>query len=259
MTEITGHNGRLAKATRERPLFTAKPRELLAYFITYPNTDVAREKVLEVLWPDADTQTTNHTLYNALWAVRSRINGLDADGAQHDYISFQSGGYRIEKELFWVDAWEFDACVQQAEAVEASDPVGAARLRERAIELYQGDYLDQTYYEWAEPERQRLRQVYLQTLRALVDYHAKGGHPERAIAHLVTAIEQESFDESLHRKLLTLYARVGDWPALVHHYESLEALLERDLGTKPDGKTQDLYHRLLARRDGEPKRADIPV
>jgi DNA-binding SARP family transcriptional activator len=253
MTEITGHNGRLAKATRERALFTAKPRELLAYFATFPNCDVARERVLEILWPDADPDAGNRALYNALWVLRNCVNGPGDEAKRRDYVSPQSGGYRIERELFWVDAWEFDACARQAEAGEAADPEQAVRWRERAVELYQGDYLDQCYYEWAETERTRMRQTFLQTVKALVDHHAKNGRLERAIALLVKAIERESFDESLHRKLLQLYARASDWRAVVQHYENLEALLARELELKPERKTQELYQRLLARRDGEPR------
>jgi two-component SAPR family response regulator len=253
MTEITGHNGKAAKATRERALFTAKPRELLAYFLTFAACDVAKERLLEVLWPDLSPEDGTHALYNALWVVRNCLNGRDGDATRRTYISPQSGGYRIERGLFWMDAWEFDACAQAAGKAAESDSAEAARLRERAIGLYQGDYLDQCYYAWAEAEQARLRQSYLQTVKAQVDDHAKSGRTERAIALLVKAIEMESFDESLHRKLLSLYARASDWPAVVGHYANVEALLAREMGMKPERKTRELYQRLLDRRDVEPK------
>jgi DNA-binding SARP family transcriptional activator len=250
-TELTGASSQNGTTTKGKVGFRAKARELLAYFVTYPERDLSRERVQEALWPETDPAQAQPIFHNTLWIVRTALseNGRAKDGPS--VIAELNGSYRLESARFWVDAWEFERCVERAETLEESDPDRAAALRERAVTLYQGDYLDNAYAEWTNPERARLRQMYLRALKRLADVYVDGRRLDQAIVLVVKALAIEPFEEALQRRLLHLYAATGDWQSMMRHYEHLEQMLQREMHVAPDRKTQELYRRLLAQRNGE--------
>jgi two-component SAPR family response regulator len=159
--------------------------------------------------------------------------------------------YRLAHELVWIDAREFATCVERAEELDATEPAGAARLRERAVRLYQGDYLDNACADWTSTERARLRQMYLRALKKLADFHVARRQLHHAIVLLAKAASIEPFEESLQRKLMQLYAATSDWQGVADQYAHLEELLKQEMGVAPERKTRDLYQCLLAHRDGQ--------
>ena len=58
-----------------------KVRALLTYLVMNRNADVARERLMEVFWPDVEPERARHSLHTALWSVRRnfRSANLDAD------------------------------------------------------------------------------------------------------------------------------------------------------------------------------------
>jgi two-component SAPR family response regulator len=248
-TEINGATAVKATGAKSKTAFRAKARELLAYFVTHRARDLTRERIQEDLWPEAEPAQSQQVFHNTLWVVRSALNALGESKEKTNFIVEQDGAYHLANELVWLDAREFDACIERAEALDESTADRAALLWERAVGLYQGDYLDSAYAEWASAEQMRLRQMYLRALRKLADAHVARRQLDRAILFLVKAVALEPFEEALQRKLLHLYAATSDWQALIRQYERLEEMLRREMHVAPDRKTRELYQRLMANRN----------
>jgi DNA-binding SARP family transcriptional activator len=248
-TEINGATAVKGTGAKSKTAFRAKARELLAYFVTHRARDLTRERIQEDLWPEAEPTQSQQVFHNTLWVVRSALNALGESKEKTNFIVEQDGAYHLANELVWLDAREFDACVEHAEELAETAPERAALLWERAVGLYQGDYLDSAYAEWASAEQMRLRQMYLRALRKLADSHVARRQLDRAIVFLVKAVALEPFEEALQRKLLHLYAATSDWQALIRQYERLEEMLRREMHVAPDRKTRELYQRLMANRN----------
>jgi DNA-binding SARP family transcriptional activator len=60
---------------------THKGRALMAFVIMNRNSDAARERLLDIFWPDAEPDRARDSLKTALWSIRRclRSAGIDAD------------------------------------------------------------------------------------------------------------------------------------------------------------------------------------
>ncbi len=220
---------------------SSKARDLLAYFVTFRRESVSAERAMEALWAEkiGRSKTAFHTaLYRLRQALRSPEQSPEAK-----FVVVEGGEYRLDTARFTVDVDDFDTALA---TIRAARPEDKAVNYERALALYGGDYLTQLYYDWAAPERQRLRVAYLVTLRALAALRATSGDYEAAITLTQRALQVDPLLEEAHCDLMRHYAALGQRNALMRHYQTLQQLLHDELGVAPLPATQALYATLLA-------------
>jgi LuxR family maltose regulon positive regulatory protein len=218
---------------------STKARDLLAYFITQRRTRVSGERAFDAIWMDKPGRgmTAFHTALSRLrHALRSGETG-------HAHIHVEAGEYWLDTATFSIDVDEFDAAL--AKARTASTQEIAAQWYETAIGLYHGEYLENLYYDWILPERQRLSQAYIATLRVLADYHLSRERYTRALELLQRAVRVDNLIEDLHCQMMNVYCSLGDRAGLVHQYQELEATLADELGVLPAASTTRLYRILM--------------
>ncbi len=218
---------------------SAKARDLLAYFITFRGEHIPGERIFDAIWADKPSRgmTAFHT---ALSRLRHALR--KGDFAPR-FILVETGEYWLDMAAISLDVNEFDTALTKARAAASQEQ--AAHWYEQALSLYHGEYLDNLYYEWIIPERQRLAQAYISTLRALANFQFGGERYTNALELLQRALRLDNLDEDLHCQAMRTYAALGDQAGLVHQYQDLEKLLSEELGMQPLLSTRKLYQRLV--------------
>jgi LuxR family maltose regulon positive regulatory protein len=226
------------EVSQERWVST-KARDLLAYFITFRGERIPAERVFDAVWADkaGRGRTAFHT---ALSRLRNALRGGESAPR---FILVETGEYWLDTAAFSVDVDQFDAALAAAHA--ASDEETAAGWYEQAIALYQGEYLDNLYYDWLLPERRRLNQAYIGTLRTLADIHFSRERYAQSLELLQRALRLDNLQEDLHCQTMRVYAAIGDRAGLVRQYQDLQAALLSELDMEPLPSTVRLYQRLV--------------
>jgi two-component SAPR family response regulator len=170
-------------------------------------------------------------------------NALRTGESNLRFILVETGEYWLDTAAFSVDVDEFDAALAKARAV--ADPDASAHWYEQAISFYRGEYLDNLYYDWALPERQRLTQSYLSGLCSLADYHFAHERFTNSLELLQRALRVDNLLEDLHCKTMRVYAALGDRAGLVRQYQELKDVLLSELSMEPLAATSKLYQRLI--------------
>jgi LuxR family maltose regulon positive regulatory protein len=229
--------------TQERWV-SAKARDLLAYFITFRGERIPTEQAFEAIWAEKPGRglTAFHT---ALTRLR---NALRIHEPAPRYVLAEAGEYHLDAARFNIDVDEFDAALANARATSSDET--AARWLEQAVGLYQGEYLQNLYYDWLFPERRRLSQEYLGALRQLADYHFTRERYTRSLDLLHRALRIDNLMEELHCQAMRVYAALGDRAGLMRQYQELNDVLASELGIEPLSSTKKLYERLLAGMEG---------
>lgn len=187
----------------------------------HPGGRVPREQVMEHLWPNLAPAAAAANLRKSLHLARRALGHRDAVGLEAGEVVLWPGRRTT------VDAHQFaDAAAQ---ALRQGDPAACAA----AAEPYGGDLLPGSPYEdWIAPERQRLRRLWLDLLRASAQW-------ER-LARL------DPTDEEAHRALMQAALDSGHRTEALRWYGRLREALRRELASVPDVDTQALYERCTA-------------
>lgn len=218
---------------------STKARDLLAYFITFRGEHIPAERAFEAIWADKPGRgmTAFHT---ALSRLRSALRLSEFTPR---IILVEAGEYWLDMATFSVDVDEFDAALAKARA--ASHEESAARWYEQAIALYQGEYLDNLYYDWLLPERRRLIEAHIASLRALADFHFAHERYTRALELLQRALRVDNLLEDLHCQAMRVYVALGDRAGLARQYKDLKDVLASEMGMEPLTATTKLYQQLM--------------
>jgi two-component SAPR family response regulator len=126
---------------------SAKSCDLLAYFVTFSGERIPAEKAFEAIWAKKPGRgmTAFHT---ALSRLR---NALRKQPLARRIVLVEAQEYHLDATRFNIDVDDFDAALANTRAV--IDDKMAARWLEQVINLYQGEYLQNLYYERVFPER----------------------------------------------------------------------------------------------------------
>jgi predicted ATPase/DNA-binding SARP family transcriptional activator len=207
-----------------------------------------REVLAELFWPD---RPRDQSLAN----LRAALNSLRQYLAPYVNITRQTVAMNPESS-FWLDVAELESRLEDADvqwAQVSGTPTTRATRLERALDLYQGDFLEGFYIDslgfedWALLERERLRFRVMEAFDALIACYASYDEYATGIEQATRLLQLDTLREKTHRQLMMLLARSGQRSAALAQYETCKRLLDAELGVNPTPDTTELYEQI---RDG---------
>lgn len=228
-----------------------KSRELLAYLIAHPD-GASKERIMDELFPEAEPRQLQSLFDKALSIARLQVRG--PDDLRMYFIRVEET-WRLEAGSLWVDAFEFARLIDEAE--HARDATESVILLRQAIVLYRGNFCDDLSYPWAEPVRERFRNLFTRASARLAEILADAGENEEALEVLDRAIKIDVLCEDLWRRAMSVESSMGRRAAAADRYKRLRTLLATELNVEPDPETQRL-ERAIALRSSRSQELDQP-
>lgn len=217
-----------------------KARELFLILLTRRGVLQQKEHLMELLWPDASLQAANRDFRVALHAL-SEV--LDPDRPRNEparWLERRDAAYcfRPSAEVS-LDVDDFERLARRAREVS---PEESDVLLRRALALYRGDFLeDHPYADWAAPERERLRGLYLEMAETVARRALERGDEETASETAHAMLARDRCWEEAWRILMRLHLRQGRAFMAIRAYEQCAQALEEELGVSPADATEELY------------------
>ena len=213
----------------------AKTVLLLARLSMSPGQPIDRKRLIEVLWPDRGEAQALASLRQALWGLRKCLG--EGDPAP---IVAERSDIRLSPDAFAIDTIEFERHARSA----------SRDALERAAALYRGDYLaefdlgDASEHSPFLYERQRLRDLGLSVLKALVGLRIEAGDLDGAVDVAQRALAIDPLQEDLHGTVMRLHADRGRLGLALAQYETCRELLRRELDVAPSAAIEALRQSL---------------
>ncbi|HZI89443.1 MAG TPA: bacterial transcriptional activator domain-containing protein, partial [Candidatus Polarisedimenticolia bacterium] len=154
------------------------------------------------------------------------------------------GWVELRTDNVWLDVEEFERTAV-SRTLGGPSSVDTRRLVQ-AIELYRGDLLQGWYQDWCLEERDRLRQIYLETLDALVAACEDDREWNAGVAYAGRALHADPARECTHRALMRIYCAQGDRASALRQYDRCVEALKTELGIGPDAETKELARAIRA-------------
>ncbi len=214
-----------------------KARGLFQYLLLNRGRLVVRERLQDVLWPDADRARGGTSLKVAAHALREVIARIPAEAGLS--LVYQDHGYLLRAERVWIDVDEF----------ERSCSAGADRA---AMHLYRGDFLGGEAASWAVEQREWYRSLALRVLDRLRDAALHRGDDIELVGWCRRSLAIDPSREATYQALMTAHARFGELDRVHSWYRLCLRRLREDFGVDPSPETHRVFVEALRR--GVPSR-----
>ncbi|WP_053373841.1 response regulator [Paenibacillus sp. FJAT-27812] len=224
---------------------TAKAQELFAYLLHHRGQIVHKSTLLEVFYPEMDLKRAMTQLYTAIYQIRQCIQKMNMNISIHN-SSIQEGYILdIGQVVLITELWE-------QELSKLSGPVSGQV--DRVLQLladYEGDYLQDYGYIWAEYERERLRQLWLILARQLGAYYLEDAHRKSDALQIYERIQaMDPYNEEEALIVMRLYDELGYYDKVTAHYERLLQSMEKELGIVVPQQVNLWYKKWQGNRNG---------
>ncbi len=218
-----------------------RPGQVLKYLVCQRGRVVTLEELLEVFWPNAG-RAGAASVRQAIHTLRDRLEPGRPKGKPSGYVIARTGGYELAPGRVSIDADDFEARARSGlDALQRGAVTRADTALTAAARTYGGEFLaDEPYAEWALAERERLRDLAAQVLRALGGLKQAAGDDESAAEHLQRLAELEPLDLQAQRDLIGLLIRRGRHSEALRRYELVRRRYKNAFGTEPDLAIRDL-------------------
>ena len=225
---------------------TSKTMALLAY-LSMEDRVHRRDALAALFWGEKDDTRAARNLRRAFWNLRRVLN----PGGEGDcpYLSVNRHEAAFNREsAYWLDAEAFERLVEPS---TGERPARIHERLERAISLYQGDFLaglrvrgSSAFERWVLSQRAYLKEQAFQAFHRLSELYAARGTYVRAVDTLQAYLALAPWREESHRQLMLMLALQGERERALRQYEVCEEVLQRELDVAPSEKTRALRERI---------------
>jgi DNA-binding SARP family transcriptional activator/predicted ATPase len=214
---------------------TRKTLALLVYLAVAEGWH-SREKLTALLWPESPNQQGQASLRNTLIRLRRALS----DAEPHLLID----GDLLSFDLATTITLDLQA---MAMALESSNEVAL----QKAVDRYRGDFLEgfslpdaPAFEEWASLQREYRHRQMSEILARLAQLQTDQGQAQEGLETARRWTAHDPLNEAAHRRLMELYARIGDKTAALQAYQLCRAALAAELAIEPSPETEALAERI---------------
>jgi DNA-binding SARP family transcriptional activator len=192
----------------------------LVALVALAERPIRRSRIAATLWPDTSEERARASLRSALWRVSAMADVLVVSAWHIGLVDGVAVDYRAEVAAF--------NRLHDARHDTTDDLALAREITGRSGELLP-DWSD----EWVIVERERFRQIRLQTIDALGERLCESGRYRDALRLVLAGTAMDPLRESPHRLMVKAHLRLGNVADAIRQYQTYEKLLDEELGVQP--------------------------
>jgi len=226
-------DGKPARSSRK---IQQKPLAVLKALIALGGREVREEEIMDHLWPEADGDLAQQSFASALHRLRQLLSCEKA-------VQRQEGKLTLDDRFCWVDAWAFEATLEQAEGLWKKEQAeSAVQLLEKAMQIYRGPFLAQeTERPWTLSLRERLRGRFLRNVEKLGKYWQQSSQWEKALDCYLKGLEMDDLAEEFYLGVMICYHQLGRKNDALTAYKRYRRILSSVPGLEPSSRVEILY------------------
>ena len=213
-----------------------KPLEMLKILLANGGKSVPTGVVIESLWPDATGAAAVDSLTTTLQRLRHLLGSEKVIRVHHGEVS-------LDRQLAWVDAWEFEELLRKArESLSLGDEPQADAMVRQGVALYRGHFLPgDNDKPWSFTYRERLRGKFAHHAGLLCRRLDEQGETHLAIACCRDGLDIDHLSEEFYQQLMLCYHQAGLHAEAAVTYQTCRKNLSLHLGIAPSPRTEEIY------------------
>lgn len=233
------HNSQILDSDMIRSEMIVK---LLSFLIVHRDRSLTVNELADVLWQEDETDNPAGALKNLMYRLRTIMKKYFGDG---EFILTSRGAYAWNpKYIVMVDAEEFEMyCDEARQITETEDKI---KCYEKAIHLYQGDFLAKyASISWIVPLSTYYHSQFLSIVKKVAKLYRETEQYEKMEKTCAYALRYDNLDEKLHCYLIESFIFQNKLELAKEYYERAEKILYDSLGVRESAKLREIHNGLL--------------
>jgi len=230
--------------------FSGKGKAIFKYLVTHRERPVAKEILMNIFWPDIDTDAARNNLNVAVYSLRQ---ALRLPHPSFSHVIFQDDCYMLNPDNdIWLDSELFVELIASAKSFEQAGELAAViDIYNIAEALYQGEFMEEDRYEdWPITQRHHLQEEYIKILDRVSKYYFDEGRLNACTSACRKILAVDPCREEAHRLLMQCFHLQGQpYLALRQYHECVDAL-KTELQIPPSAATNELYEKIRLQQYG---------
>lgn len=233
----------LYKPTRIDRFRTRKTASLLAYLALNLDAAHSRDKLIELLWPEASPKAGRNSLRVSLNALR---NQLEADESCKGQIILSQGQtLQLNPDHIQTDVQCFEDAL--ATAQQTPDLTPSIQQLQTAIAHYGGEFLPGDPSAWVEQEAMRLADLHLSAVYQLGELLFEAGEFNQALSYAHQSIQLDPFCDTCHFLLMQLQLALNRPARAIQQYRELSKSWQAEFDAPPPNYIRTWIDELMAK------------
>ncbi|MBN1964974.1 MAG: hypothetical protein JW910_10020, partial [Anaerolineae bacterium] len=168
----------------------------LLFFFALDRPTVTRSEICQAFWPELDVDQA----VNVFHVTKRRLHKALGE----DILVHEQGYYRVNPALIvQYDVVDFVGALAKGRAAAGED---RTPHWQNAITLYRGPFLQGHDEGWINARRQDFLTGYMEATTEMAEVRYQQGHPEHALRLYLRALNEDTHNEAVHRRVLKLFA-----------------------------------------------------
>lgn len=224
---------------------TKRARDIFCYIASSRNRRVEKDVLIDAFWGEEDLKTIEKNFHPTISHIRKALNSNQS--FKQNFLVFRDGAYQLNSEFSYsIDTEEFETLINEAEkAKREKDNEEFRKKVEAAHKFYRGAFMSGVYDNWAEERRIYFAEQHSRLLSAMAKLCFKEKQWSNALKFSKDILREDPFREDAHRLVMKTLAAQGKPAAVKKQFETLEELLDKELGVEPAPETIRTYQELL--------------
>ena len=224
---------------------TRRARDILCFIASRRHHRAAKDTIIDTFWTEDNIETVEKNFHPTVSHIRKALNSKQP--LKQNFIIYRDGDYQLNPEFSYrIDTEAFERLINDGETARRErDYARCIETYEQAVDLYRGEFMQGSYEAWVDEQRSYYREQYLRMLESLAGVAEKKQEWPRSMDLAQRILREDPFREDIHCMLMRGQAALGNRVAVKEQYETLRALLQKELGVEPAMQTQKAYRELM--------------
>jgi DNA-binding SARP family transcriptional activator len=224
---------------------------LLGFLLLHRYHLFSRDVLAGIFWGNQSEEQARRCLNTAIWRLRG---SLEPEGIPKGTYLLTSAlgeiGFNRDSD-HWLDVAAFEDKITPILAKNSRQiNIEEAGQLETAVLLYEREFLEGFYDDWAVRERERLRLLLIKTLMHLMYFKIESEAYEDGLIYGQKILDLDPIREEIHREMMRLYMKSGRRSLAIRQFETCRRLLAEELDILPMEDTRKLYAEILQADSG---------
>ncbi|MBQ4347686.1 MAG: SARP family transcriptional regulator [Firmicutes bacterium] len=216
----------------------------LEYLAVFRDRTVSQSELIDILWPEAQSNNPVNALKTLLFRARSTIDEMGLCGKS--VIAYKRGAFSLNfgDANVEVDTVLFEALLEKANKLSSNKE--KRRILTEALLLYKGDFLPRSANEaWVVPISAHLHSLYISSALTLCDILNSMSCYDEIIRLCRHAVNIDPYEERLHFRLIEALVKTGAQQRALQHYNYVKDLFFSQFGINPSQELTALYREVV--------------